>query len=200
MWVSWAPLIMHALSIADFWALTDAKSTFQSISTIHIYSVQPTVLQDLNTLTDVCRETATAHAQDDPLECGGQWGMIQNRNVKVSFSYIVHISYTNQIVHKSGELEYDPLHRPPSPMPKQQPQPRSLRKSRRSQQSLQVRPKRRLSRLLKVNLNHHRNLQRKRHHPSRRVVSSVRLPRLSLSKRHQHLPNRLVSIVNPIQI
>ncbi|KAJ5227380.1 uncharacterized protein N7469_007386 [Penicillium citrinum] len=62
--------------------LEDAKSTFQSISTIHVYSVQPTVLQDLNTLTDVCRETATAHAQDDPLECGGQWGMIQNRNVK----------------------------------------------------------------------------------------------------------------------
>jgi len=55
-----------------------------------VYSVQPTVLQDLNTLTDVCRETATAHAQDDPLECGGQWGMIQNRNVKVSFIYIVH--------------------------------------------------------------------------------------------------------------
>jgi hypothetical protein len=26
---------------------------------------------------------AAAHAQDDPLECGQQWGMIQNRNVKV---------------------------------------------------------------------------------------------------------------------
>lgn len=34
-------------------------------------------------LTDICREIATAHAQDDPLECGQQWGMIQNRNVKV---------------------------------------------------------------------------------------------------------------------
>ncbi|KAJ5900708.1 uncharacterized protein N7473_004778 [Penicillium subrubescens] len=62
--------------------LEDAKATFQSISMIHVYSVQPSTLQDLNTLTDVCREMATAHAQDDPLECGPQWGMIQNRNVK----------------------------------------------------------------------------------------------------------------------
>lgn len=65
---------------------TDAKATFQSISTIHVYSVQPTALQDLNVLTDVCREIATTHAQDDPLECGQQWGMIQNRNVKVDIS------------------------------------------------------------------------------------------------------------------
>lgn len=50
---------------------------------IHIYSVEPSTLQDLNTLTDVCRELATAHAQDDPMKCGQQWGMIQNRNVKV---------------------------------------------------------------------------------------------------------------------
>lgn len=34
-------------------------------------------------MTDVCRELAAAHAQNDPLECGQQWGMIQNRNVKV---------------------------------------------------------------------------------------------------------------------
>ena len=61
----------------------DAKSTFQSISVIHVYSVQPNVLQDLNVLTDVAREVATAHAQEDPLEFGKQWGMIQNRNVKV---------------------------------------------------------------------------------------------------------------------
>ncbi|KAJ5218883.1 uncharacterized protein N7498_000982 [Penicillium cinerascens] len=62
--------------------LEDAKATFQSISTIHVYSVQPTALQDLNVLTDVCREVATAYAQDDPLEGGKDWGMIQNRNVK----------------------------------------------------------------------------------------------------------------------
>lgn len=70
---------------------TDAKSTYHTISSIHIYSLQPTVLQDLNTLTDVCREIATAHAQDDPLECAGQWGMVQNRNVKVCLNCIAFI-------------------------------------------------------------------------------------------------------------
>jgi DNA polymerase delta subunit 3 len=62
---------------------TDAKSTFQSISTIHVYSLQPTALPDLNVLVDANREILSTHGQEDPLECGKQWGMIQNRNVKV---------------------------------------------------------------------------------------------------------------------
>lgn len=61
----------------------DAKATFQSISSIHVYSLQPTILQDLNVLTDVSREMLAAYAHEDPSECGGQWGMIQNKNVKV---------------------------------------------------------------------------------------------------------------------
>jgi len=65
---------------------TDAKSTFRSISSIHIYSLQSAVLQDLNVLTDVSRETLAAHAHEDPLEYGKQWGMIQNQNVKVYFN------------------------------------------------------------------------------------------------------------------
>ncbi|KAL4733264.1 DNA polymerase subunit Cdc27 [Aspergillus similis] len=62
--------------------LEDAKSTFESISSIYIYSLQPTILQDLNVLTDVSREMLVNHAQEDPLEYGKQWGMIQNKNVK----------------------------------------------------------------------------------------------------------------------
>ncbi|KAJ5948624.1 hypothetical protein N7454_001931 [Penicillium verhagenii] len=62
--------------------LNDAKATFRSISSIHVYSIQSTVLQDLNVLIDVAREVATASVQDDPLDCGIKWGMIQNRNVK----------------------------------------------------------------------------------------------------------------------
>ncbi|KAE8400918.1 DNA polymerase subunit Cdc27 [Aspergillus pseudonomiae] len=62
--------------------LEDAKSTFESISSIYIYSLQQTVLQDLNVLTDVNREMVSNHSQEDPLEYGGQWGMIQNKNVK----------------------------------------------------------------------------------------------------------------------
>ncbi|RAL04176.1 uncharacterized protein BO80DRAFT_422538 [Aspergillus ibericus CBS 121593] len=62
--------------------LEDAKSTFQSISSIHVYSLQPTVLQDLNVLTDVAAEMAASHAQEDPLEYGQSWGMIQGNNVR----------------------------------------------------------------------------------------------------------------------
>ncbi|CAL5873249.1 uncharacterized protein PFLUO_LOCUS7518 [Penicillium psychrofluorescens] len=62
--------------------LEAAKSTFESVSTIHVYSVQPTVLQDLNVLTDVSRETWSAHVHEDPLEFGKQWGMIQNTHVQ----------------------------------------------------------------------------------------------------------------------
>ncbi|OJJ51252.1 hypothetical protein ASPZODRAFT_156177 [Penicilliopsis zonata CBS 506.65] len=62
--------------------LEDAKSTFQFIASIHIYSLQPAVLPDLNVLTDVSRELALTFPNDDPLECGSQWGMILNKNVK----------------------------------------------------------------------------------------------------------------------
>lgn len=77
----------------DEWA--DAKSTFHSISTIHVYSVQPTVLQDLNVLTDVGHEDSSAHAHEDPLEYGKQWGMIQNTNVKVLYCLIVLLRESN---------------------------------------------------------------------------------------------------------
>jgi DNA polymerase delta subunit 3 len=67
---------------------SDAKSTFLSISTIHVYSLESTPLPDLNVLVDASREIASAHGQEDPLECGKQWGMIQNRNVKVFCSFL----------------------------------------------------------------------------------------------------------------
>ncbi|KAL4998603.1 DNA polymerase subunit Cdc27 [Aspergillus recurvatus] len=43
--------------------------------------LQATILQDLNVLTDVSHEMLVNHAQEDPLEYGKQWGMIQNTNV-----------------------------------------------------------------------------------------------------------------------
>lgn len=67
--------------------LADAKATFESISSIHIYSLQPNTLQDLNVLIDVGREIVTTYGHEDPLEFGKQWGMIQNPHVKVNPSY-----------------------------------------------------------------------------------------------------------------
>ncbi|KAL1973055.1 hypothetical protein VTN31DRAFT_6597 [Thermomyces dupontii] len=62
--------------------LEDAKATFESISVIHIYSLQPTKLQDLNVLLDVGREITASYGHEDPLELGKVWGMIQNQNAK----------------------------------------------------------------------------------------------------------------------
>ncbi|PWY87062.1 hypothetical protein BO94DRAFT_516760 [Aspergillus sclerotioniger CBS 115572] len=62
--------------------LEDAKSTFETISSLYVYSLQPTVLQDLNVLTDVAGEMVANHAQEDPLEYGTSWGMIQGNNVR----------------------------------------------------------------------------------------------------------------------
>ncbi|KAJ5873951.1 uncharacterized protein N7529_002381 [Penicillium soppii] len=72
----------NSIRTASIILRADAKLTFQSISTIHIYSLEPTTLPDLNVLVDASREIANTHAQEDPLECGKQWGMIQSLNVK----------------------------------------------------------------------------------------------------------------------
>lgn len=60
----------------------DAKTTFESISIIHIYSLQSNALPDLNVLVDISREILASFGSEDPLELGKQWGMIQNQNVK----------------------------------------------------------------------------------------------------------------------
>jgi hypothetical protein len=61
----------------------EAKSTFESIASIHLYSLQPNSLQDLNVLLDIGREIESSFGNEDPLNVGIQWGMIQNENVKV---------------------------------------------------------------------------------------------------------------------
>lgn len=48
-----------------------------------MYSLQPAVLEDLNVLTDASREIVDTYGNEDPLEFGKQWGMIQNSHVKV---------------------------------------------------------------------------------------------------------------------
>lgn len=63
--------------------MTGAKATFQAISSIYVYSLQPTVLEDLNVLIDASREIVATYGNEDPLEFGKQWGMIQNSHVKV---------------------------------------------------------------------------------------------------------------------
>ena len=102
---------------------TDAKATFQSISTVHVYSLQSTVLQDLNVLTDVAREVVTTHAQDDPLECGKQWGMIQNRNVKVRYAWLQSSQATSDANNKKQRRNGARPPPPPAAVVKPRPEP-----------------------------------------------------------------------------
>ncbi|KAJ5558437.1 hypothetical protein N7461_002409 [Penicillium sp. DV-2018c] len=60
---------------------TDSAS-IRTASIVLVREEDLEALPDLNALVDANREIASTHAQEDPLECGKQWGMIQNRNVK----------------------------------------------------------------------------------------------------------------------
>ena len=59
------------------------KAQYEHISFIHIYSLQPTPLKDLQTITDTSREIREKYAANDPLEHNKTYGIIQNQNVKV---------------------------------------------------------------------------------------------------------------------
>lgn len=62
--------------------LAQAKSTFDSISSIHIYSLECNGLSDIHTLTECNRQIDVNYASEDPLQAWKQYGTIQNPNVK----------------------------------------------------------------------------------------------------------------------
>nr|POE51777.1 dna polymerase delta subunit 3 [Quercus suber] len=62
--------------------LEQAKAKFESISGIHIYSLQAKGLGDMQTLTECNRKIAATYGAEDPLEAWKQYGTIQNPNVK----------------------------------------------------------------------------------------------------------------------
>jgi DNA polymerase delta subunit 3 len=62
--------------------LEQAKNTFDTISSIHIYSLESNTLKDLHVLTECNRKVGAEYASEDPLEAWKQYGTIQNPNVK----------------------------------------------------------------------------------------------------------------------
>ena len=62
--------------------LSQAKTTFEKITGIHVYSLAAGGLSDLNTLTECNRKIAVECASEDPLQAWKQYGTIQNPNVK----------------------------------------------------------------------------------------------------------------------
>jgi DNA polymerase delta subunit 3 len=79
--------------------VADAKSRFETIFTIHIHSVQPSPLQDLNVLSDVGREMLETQLKEDPLSQKNKHGMIQNKKVKVSsWTYLLPFKWIELIL------------------------------------------------------------------------------------------------------
>ncbi|KAE9371793.1 hypothetical protein N431DRAFT_484249 [Stipitochalara longipes BDJ] len=62
--------------------LEDVRSLYEHISSIHIYSLEPHPLKDLQVLSDATRELKLLTADEDPLETASKYGTIINKNVK----------------------------------------------------------------------------------------------------------------------
>ncbi|MDI1486304.1 MAG: hypothetical protein OHK93_005531 [Ramalina farinacea] len=62
--------------------LDELKSTYDQIDSIHIYSIGPSSIQNLEVLSECNRKITKQFITEDPLVCGKQYGVIQNRNVK----------------------------------------------------------------------------------------------------------------------
>ncbi|KAL9088435.1 MAG: hypothetical protein Q9165_006159 [Trypethelium subeluteriae] len=62
--------------------LEGVKIQFENITSIHVYSLEPGTINDLQILTDCNREIHTKYADEDPLQTWRQYGTIQNANVK----------------------------------------------------------------------------------------------------------------------
>ncbi|KAI9848103.1 MAG: hypothetical protein M1837_001205 [Sclerophora amabilis] len=62
--------------------LEKCKTLYEKIESIHIYSLQPQTLKDLQILSDSNRDISSKYANEDPLAVGKGYGTIQNPNVK----------------------------------------------------------------------------------------------------------------------
>ena len=76
------PTYIRSITIVKEKDLEQAKETFDTISSIHIYSLGPSGQNDLQVLTECNRRIATEYASEDPLIAWKQYGTIQNPNVK----------------------------------------------------------------------------------------------------------------------
>ncbi|KAI9873671.1 MAG: hypothetical protein M1830_010730 [Pleopsidium flavum] len=76
------PVSTRSIALVREEDLEGVKAQFEGVDFIHIYSLQPGALKDLQVLSDLNREIYDKYASEDPLKCGTQYGVIQNSNVK----------------------------------------------------------------------------------------------------------------------
>ncbi|KAI9827268.1 MAG: hypothetical protein M1832_005406 [Thelocarpon impressellum] len=62
--------------------LEGVRNEFETITSIHVYSLEPQSLKDLHALAACNRELFAKYCNEDLLEVGRRYGMIQNANVK----------------------------------------------------------------------------------------------------------------------
>lgn len=73
---------VHTITIVREEHLEAAKAQFESISGIHIYSLQVNGIGDLEVLSECNRRLVVEHASEDPLKHGRQYGVVQNQDVR----------------------------------------------------------------------------------------------------------------------
>ena len=76
------PTWIRLVTLAKEQDLEAAKTQLDEVDSVHIYSLSPGAVNDLQILTDCNRRVASEYAQEDPLELGKQYGTVQNPNVK----------------------------------------------------------------------------------------------------------------------
>lgn len=73
---------IHAVTLVREEHLEEAKAQFESISGMHIYSLQVNGVSDVQVLTDCNRRVATEYIREDPLKEWKQYGIVQNADVR----------------------------------------------------------------------------------------------------------------------
>ncbi|KAK5121522.1 hypothetical protein LTR85_005355 [Meristemomyces frigidus] len=76
------PVAVRSVLLVKEEHLEQAKATFDSVTGIHINSLQANGLSDVQSLTECNRKIVESYASEDPLQAWKQYGTIQNPNVK----------------------------------------------------------------------------------------------------------------------
>ncbi|KAI4094070.1 MAG: hypothetical protein LQ348_004063 [Seirophora lacunosa] len=76
------PSAVRSIAMCREEELEEIKKTYQSLASIHIYSLGPSTIQNLQILSECNRTAYENHKTEDPLEVGRQYGMIQNARVR----------------------------------------------------------------------------------------------------------------------
>ncbi|MCJ1394909.1 hypothetical protein MMC18_007789 [Xylographa bjoerkii] len=74
--------VIKVMTLVQEQHLDAVKKRYDTISSIHVYSLEPNQIQDLQVLSDVKRDIAAKYAKEDPLLVGAQYGTIGNPGVK----------------------------------------------------------------------------------------------------------------------